>query len=258
MSIEREIVDLPGPEGSFVVVTYSHTDSGNPDSSARPAMIFLHDVTGLTDGNLAMAEAIAEQGYVVAAPDLFHRYGRMEIMPHEVPYEDTLKIRVGMTNAGHLADVSVLVTHLRSMPGVAPGPVGVLGFCLGGRVAWLAATGGIGAGPSVLFYPTRLLQPDPAVPGSPAPISRADRITSPMLVLFPELDPQNKPEGIATIRAAIDRAGAPAESFVIAGVDHGFAVPGHPAHDPTTGPVEWRHALDFLATHLPVAQAAHD
>lgn len=258
MSIEREIVDLPGPEGDFAVVTFRHLEGGNTEAPPRPAVIFLHDVTGLTEGNLAMAEAIAEEGYVVAAPDLFHRYGRMEIMPHEVPYEETLKIRVGMTNAGHLADVNLLVTRLQQMPGVAPGPVGVLGFCLGGRVAWLAATGGTGIGPSVLFYPTRLLQPDPAIPDSAAPIEAVGAIHSPMLILFPQLDPQNKPEEIETIRAAINRAGVPTESFVIAGVDHGFAVPGHPAHDPAVGPVEWRHALDFLATHLPLASATLD
>ena len=141
MSIEREIVDLPGPEGDFAVVTFRHLEHGTTEAPPRPAVIFLHDVTGLTEGNLVMAEAIAEEGYVVAAPDLFHRYGRMEIMPHEVPYEETLKIRVGMTNAGHLADVNMLGTRLQHMPDVAPGPVGVLGFCLGGRVAWLAATG---------------------------------------------------------------------------------------------------------------------
>ena len=101
-----------------------------------------------------------------------------------------------------------------------------------------------------------------SIPGDEPPqiieIEAVGAIHSPMLILFPQLDPQNKPEGIEAIRAAIDQAGVPAESFVIAGVDHGFAVPGHPAHDSAAGPVEWRHALDFLATHLPHASATPD
>lgn len=235
--------DLEVDKGTMAVVTYSPAD-GAP----RPAVVLVHDTFGLTRATLDIAKGLAEEGFVVAAPDVFHRFGRMKTAPRESTLEEQRKLRAGMTNDGHVADMNALARHLQAQPYVQAGLVGIVGFCLGGRIAYLAASQGEGFGPAVLFYPTRLLEPDPAVPGSPMPIVSASGVKSPLLAFFPELDSQNSPENIARIRAAL--AGAPAEIVVVEGADHGFAQPAHEHFHTDAGPRAWRRAIEFFVTQL--------
>ena len=235
--------DLEVDEGTMAVVTY-----GPADGAPRPAVVLVHDTFGLTRAALDTTKGLAEEGFAVAAADVFHRFGRMKTAPRESTLEEQRKLRAGMTNDGHVADMNALVRHLQAQPYVRAGPVGIVGFCLGGRIAYLAASQGEGFGPAVLFYPTRLLEPDPAVPGSPMPIASASGVKSPLLGFFPEMDSQNPPGNIANIRAAL--AGTPAEIVVVEGADHGFAQPAHEHFHPEAGPQAWRRAVGFFMTHL--------
>jgi carboxymethylenebutenolidase len=249
MPTTETITELPVDEGEMTVVTYAPTD-GAP----RPAIILLHSATGLEPMMLEIAQGLAEEGFVVAAPDTFHHAGRMLTAPHGATVEESMALRAGMTNAGHLSDMNALVRHLQAQSYVQPGPVGITGFCLGGRISFLAVSQGVGFGPSVLFYPTRLVESDPAVPGSPAPIDSATGVTEQMLIFFPELDGQNPPANIATIRAAL--AHAPVESHVVLGANHGFAQPKDHRFDAVEGPRAWQQTVAFFAKHLPQAQVA--
>ena len=195
-----------------------------------------------------MARGLAERGFVTAAPDTFHRAGRMKLSDPAAGPTGNMWLREGMTNNGHLSDMNALARHLQSQSYVQPGPIGVSGFCLGGRVGFLAASQGVGYGPSVLFYPTRLHQSDPAVPGTPPPLESASGVTSPMLIFFPSLDPQNPPDRIALIREAL--ANAPVESVVVENAQHGFAQPFGRAFDPEKGPPAWNRCVDFFLEHL--------
>ena len=241
MAVVEQQIDLSVDEGTMAVVTYR-----DPDGPPRPVVVVVHDAFGLSQGTLDIARGLAEQGFVTAAPDTFHRVGRMKTGDAAAGTDANMWLREGMTNDGHLLDMNALVRHLQSHPYVQPGPAGITGFCLGGRIAFLAASQGVGFGPSVLFYPTRLHESDPAIPGSPAPIEFAGGVKSPMLIFFPELDPQNPPDRIAMIREAL--AGAPVETVVVAGAQHGFAH-GH-ALDQQKGPPAWNRCVGFFVEHL--------
>jgi carboxymethylenebutenolidase len=243
MKTTETITELPVDEGEMTVVTYAPV-GGAP----RPAIILLHSATGLEPRMLEIAQDLSEKGFVVAAPDTFHRAGRMRMAPHGATVEESMALRDGMTNAGHLSDMNALVRHLQAQSYVLPGPVGITGFCLGGRISFLAASQGVGIGPSVLFYPTRLDESDPAVPGSPAPIGFSSGVTEPMLVFFPELDEHNPPASIAAVSASL--ANAPAEIHVVEGADHGYAQPQDERFHAVEGPRTWREAISFFAKHL--------
>ncbi len=242
MSVTEEQIDLPVDEGTMAVTTY-RDDDGEP----RPAVVLVHDANGLSQAMLDLARGLAEQGFVVATPDTFHRAGRMQIGDPAAGIEANMWLREGMTNTGHISDMNALARHLQSQSYVQPGLVGITGFCLGGRISFLAASQGVGFGPSVLFYPTRLHGPDPAIPGSPHPIEFSNGVTNPMLIFFPSLDPQNPPDKIALIRDAL--ADAPVESIVVDNAVHGFAHDGG-RFDPEKGPPAWNRCVDFFVEHL--------
>jgi carboxymethylenebutenolidase len=247
MAIIAEIANLAVGKGSMAVVTYRDTD-GIP----RPAIVLLHDAHGLVPGTLKIAEGLAAEGFVVVAPDTFHRAGWMMTDESGPAQQDSMLLRVGMTNAGHLSDMNLLAEHIQSQAYVSQEQVGVTGFCLGGRIAFLAATQGVGFGPSVFFYPTRLWQSDPAIPDAPVPLSVAI-INHPMLSFFPELDPQNPPERVEEFKATF--AGMPVESVVVPNGVHGFAQPQGAYFHPEHGPIAWQRCIDFFKQHLPVAGA---
>jgi len=242
MAIVEEEVDLPVDEGKMATVVFR-----NNDNTPRAAIVVLHDANGLTRVALEHAKGLAEEGFVVAAPDTFHRVGRMRNSSEPGMPEGGMWLREGMTNDGHLSDMNRLAAYLRSQPFVRPGDLGVTGFCLGGRISFLAASQGVGFGPSVLFYPTRTWQSDPAKPGTPTPLSQA-KASKPMLSFFPSLDPQNPPERISEISEAL--RGTPFEPVVVEGAQHGFAQPYSRGFHPTEGPKAWRRCIDFFKEHL--------
>ena len=160
MATIEEQIDLPVDEGTMATVVYR-----NDDNTPRTAVVLLHDAHGLTRSTLDIARGLSEEGFVVAAPDTYHRVGRMRTDEEPNAPEGNMWLREGMTNTGHLSDMNRLAAFLKSQPYVRAGDVGVTGFCLGGRISFLAGSQGIGFGPSVPFYMTRTWQPDPAVPG---------------------------------------------------------------------------------------------
>lgn len=242
MSIIEEQIDLPVDEGSMTVTTY-RDDDGKP----RPTIVIVHDANGLAQGTLDQARGLAERGFVVAAPDTFHRAGKMLVSDPTAEISSKMWMRDGMTNDGHISDMNTLARHLQPQTYVQPGPLGITGFCLGGRISFLAVSRAVGYGPSVLFYPTRLHGSDPAVEGSPMPLAFASGVINPMLIFFPELDPQNPPDKIALIREAL--ADAPVESVVVDGAVHGFAHDGG-RFDLERGTQAWNRCAEFFAEHL--------
>lgn len=245
MDVREELIDLP-VDGGEMAVCLCYPDSPQP----LPAIVMVHDANGLSESARAQARWIAEQGFVVAAQDTFHNAGRLLTMDALGGGDEaTRRIRQGMTNDGHRADLVRLAAYLREQPGVN-GRVGITGFCLGGRITFLGATLGDVFDAAVAFYPTRLRESDPAIPGSPRPIDDAGAIGCPLLMFFPELDSYNPAEGVEVIRAACGGAQAPVEAVWVEGADHGFAQPAGAKHHPERSAEAWERAFEFFAKHL--------
>lgn len=120
-----------------------------PPGGSGPGVLFFMDAFGLRPRIQDMAEQIASWGYVVLAPNVFYRDGTAaEVAPHGdlmTPEGREGFFKVAGPRIGHLtSDLAVKDNHaylaaLRSLPGVTPGPVGVVGFCMGTRLAMRAA-----------------------------------------------------------------------------------------------------------------------
>src|SRR5256885_9999701 len=113
--------------------TYEATPDG---SSASTAVIVIPEAFGLNDHIESIAERLAEAGHVGLGLDIFHRSGG-----GTAPYDDFSKVLPlfeGLTDEGLLADIDSARAHLHET-GIDDGHIGIIGFCFGGRVTYLAA-----------------------------------------------------------------------------------------------------------------------
>ncbi|MET8758269.1 dienelactone hydrolase family protein [Lentzea sp. NPDC004782] len=208
-----------------------------PESGSGPGIVLIQEIFGL-DGYLrGVAEKLAALGYVVAVPELFHRFE-----PGWVGEHDEAGIRKSMEVVGNLdfplavQDVTASVEHLRGLPEVTGG-VGVLGFCLGGTLAYSAA---VAAGPdtAVSFYGS----------GVPDQIGTLDQVSCPILFLFGTEDPY-----LPGYQKVVDAAeGHPGAEIHLEAAGHAFLNHLGPWYAEEAAHRAWDVTTAFLARALPV------
>src|SRR3954454_4427924 len=124
---------------------YEATPVGEPASSA---VIVIPEAFGLNDHIESITERIAEARHLGLGLHIFHRSGG-----GTAPYDDFSKVLPlfeGLTDDGLLADIDAATAHLHDA-GIADSSIGIVGFCFGGRAAFLAALRRA-LGASVGFY----------------------------------------------------------------------------------------------------------
>lgn len=216
-----------------------------PDGGPAPGIVLVQEVFGVNDYLHAVAERLAGMGYATLAPDLFWRIQPGISLPHtEESLTEAITYGQAFDAAGGLRDLAASLAHLRSLPEVAGG-VGVLGFCLGGTLAYLLAAE---ADPDVAvsYYGS----------GVPAAVGRQDDIACPLLLHFGGSDPYIPRDGVAAVEAAV--AGRPdVECVVQEGAGHAFDNHLAPMFtDPAAAAVAWERTADFLRRHLPTSAMA--
>src|SRR5688572_7990310 len=128
--METGSISVPTPDGSMDIYQAS------PDGDAVAAVIVIQEAFGVNDHIQDVTRRFAEAGYHAVAPALFHRAGG-----GTAPYDDFTQVMplfAGVTDDGILADVDATLEHLHGL-GFDDAHIGIVGFCFGGRVAFLAS-----------------------------------------------------------------------------------------------------------------------
>jgi carboxymethylenebutenolidase len=184
---------------------------------ARPsgaAILILPDVRGLHPFFEELALRFAEHGVAALAIDYFGRTAGTA--PRDADFD--YRPHVAQTRWEDLAaDIRAGVAHLRSTD---PEPVALFatGFCMGGRLASVAATLGLGLAGTIPFYGW----PVGESRGIPAPADVADRIECPVLAVYGGADQGIGPDARAAYDRALDAAGVEHRTLVYDGAPHGF------------------------------------
>jgi carboxymethylenebutenolidase len=210
-----------------------------PESGSGPAVLILQEIFGVGEYIEAVAEDLAALGYVAAAPDLFWRVRPGWRAEHtEQGMADSMGVAGQFDVQQGVADIAVALKQLEQLPEV-DGGVAVLGFCLGGTLAFLLAAQTQPA--AVLsFYGS----------GVPASVGLIDQITSPLQLHFGGKDPYIPAEQVATVAEAV--AGRDnVELHIEADAGHAFHNRVAPMfYQPEPAERAWRLAEEFLARHL--------
>jgi carboxymethylenebutenolidase len=224
-----------------------------PDGEAPlPGVLLAIDAFGLRPRIEEMADRIAEQGYVVLAPNLFYRAGRAPLF--ELP-----DLTDADTRAAFFAELRPLMealtpetvnadggAYLDALAGYAPGPVAITGYCLGARIALrlaatypdrVAAVGG--------FHGGQLVTDDPD-----SPHRGAERIRAEVYLGHADNDQSNTPEQIAALDEALDAAGVRHRSEVYAGAVHGYTMADTAAYDEAAAERHFENLFALLGRAL--------
>jgi carboxymethylenebutenolidase len=226
--VQGEIVDVTTKDG--VADAYLVRPD---DDRQHPGLLFIMDAYGLRSQIEAMADRIAAAGYVVLAPNVFYRAGRAPVLPipdlsdpeQRASFFQSLRPLIGQLTAEAAArDGAAYLDHLA---GVAPGPVAVVGFCMGARMGWrvaaahpdrVAALAGFHAGGLVTDAPD-------------SPHRSASELTAELYFGHPDNDPSMSTEQIASLEQTLADAGARYHSELYRGAAHGYTMADTPAYD---------------------------
>lgn len=218
-----------------------------PRSEGRyPGILFYSDIYQLGNPITRLADHLAGYGYVVAAPEIFHR---LEPIGTAIEPDDLGRLRgndrAAQTEiAQYDADARAVLNWLQGEPTVIADQLGAMGFCIGGHLAFRSALQ-----PEVkavvCCYPTGIHN-GKLGKGTADTIQRVSEIQGDVLLIFGTLDPHIPMEGRQMILHALDTAGVRYQSLVYE-ADHTFMRDDGHRYDPVATDAAWKESTTFLS-----------
>ena len=241
METTEQIVDVQTPDGMMAVPTYRPTEGG-----PHPAIIVIMEAFGVNSNITGLAQRFAAEGYVAAAPDLFHRSGRLRFAPYDKLQEMREELRVGFGDASIDADVQATIDSLRNDSSVSGG-IGIVGFCLGGRVSMQSAVRTSGLSAAAIYYGGFMLPDDPA---SFNALREADGLAIPVAGFFGEEDQNPSPEQARSLDERLTSLGKEHTFHYYEGAGHGFVCDERSSYHAGAAADSWEKTMAFFAEKL--------
>jgi carboxymethylenebutenolidase len=225
------------------------------EPGGHPAVIVIHEASGLIDHVRDISNRFASIGYVALAVDLYTREGGP---PPTGDLQAMMERLFSMSDATVLGDLEGAAEHLRGREDVT-GRVGCIGFCMGGRYTLLFACSSNHVDAAVDCWGGFIDKATPeqrSTPERPAPpLELAERLHCPLLAAIGAEDQNPSPElGAQLLEAAgrspIGRSGREVKVDVYDGAGHAFFADYRPTYRPEPAAKLWREAVPFFARHL--------
>jgi len=210
-----------------------------PDEAPTAAILLVQEIFGVGPYIRAVGERLADAGYLVGAPAVFWRFHRNWEAGHdEAGLAGSFEKVQQLDFPTAVGDCAAAIGHLAAQPGITAAP-GVIGFCLGGTLAWALAAN---AAPSVCvsYYGS----------GVPGMLGMLDQVSCPTLFHFGNQDAYIPNEGVDAVGAAI----AGREGFVLNVETAGHAFDNHEAEmfwNEAASKAAWAKTMAFLQLYLP-------
>ncbi len=233
MQVQREKVTIDTPGGAMPA------QLGRPAGAGPfPAVLVIQEAFGLNPHIEGVAARLAGEGYVALAPDLFHRGGPGRVAAYD-DLPKALTLMGELNDQAIIEDVDAAIGFLRRQPAVRGDRIGITGFCMGGRVSYLAACalpGKIAA--AAPFY------------GGGIPIDRTASLQAPVLAFFGEADPFIPMDQVRALEAEAKRLGKAVEVVTYPEAPHGFFCNERDSHRAEAAADSWKRLTAFFAEHL--------
>ncbi|WP_013322585.1 dienelactone hydrolase family protein [Gloeothece verrucosa] len=210
-----------------------------------PGILFYSDIYQLGGPITRLADRVAGYGYVVAAPEIFHR---LEPVGSVIEPDDLGRMR-GNDDARRTeireydADTTAVIEFLKSESTVIPEKIASMGFCIGGHLAFRAALQkDIKA--AVCCYPTGI-HSGKLGKGIADTQQRMKEIKGKVLMIFGSFDPHVPQEGRTVIAKSLQEAGV-SHQILIYEADHTFMRDDGHRYDPAAADLAWTEITTFL------------
>ncbi len=219
-----------------------------PEGGPQPGVLVIPDVFGLSDHTRDIAERLAREGFAALALDVYRRTDR----PTFADPAAALAFIRELSDPLVLETVQEGIDALARSPAVAGRRVGLIGFCMGGQYAWLAACACRGLSAVAPFYGMVRYAAGLDPKKKPrAPLDAVAELSCPALGLYGREDAIISNADVDELEARLARQRHPFEIVRYAGAGHAFLNDTRPAlYRPEAAADAWRRLLAFLHTHL--------
>ena len=227
-------IHIPGADGDIPAVLCV------PDSGSGPGIVLVQEIFGVNTYIRDVAQRLAGEGYVAVAPHMYWRIEDDFVVEATGPDDLPVAFEVAGQHdpADGVKDVGDALAHLAGRSEV-DGPAGVIGFCFGGSMAYLAAAAHEPAC-AVSYYGSMIA----------ANLDQAASISCPILFHFGSEDaflPNEDVEGLRAATAGMDNV----EILIQAGAGHAFDNHRNPMFsNPEAAAAAWAKTSAFLAASL--------
>jgi carboxymethylenebutenolidase len=201
-----------------------------PAGAPKGGVVVIQEIFGVNHHIRSICDRLASAGYVAVAPSIFDRIEpnfQSGYSPDEVAV--ARKFVANPDYPAMLLDTQAAIDAVKDV-----GPVGIIGFCLGGSVAYAAATKLSGLSAAIGYY------------GGAVVRSADDKPKVPTQLHFGEKDTGIPLSDVDTIKAKRPDV----EVYVYPGAQHGFNCDERASYDKASADIAWPRSLDFFAKHL--------
>ena len=221
--------------GSFTGYLALPKSTGSP----APGILVIQEIFGVNANMRGLADSMAAAGYVALCPDLFWRQepGIQLTDKTEAHWARAFELYKGFNEAAGVADLISAVDHLRSLPNCSD-KVGSMGYCLGGKLAYLMATRG-NTDCNVGYYGV----------GIESALTEASAITKPLMLHVAAADKFVPPAAQTAIQDGLAKVPF-ASVHRYEGCDHAFARVGGEHYDKAAAMLADGRTAAFFKQHL--------
>ncbi|HTW31165.1 MAG TPA: dienelactone hydrolase family protein [Candidatus Sulfotelmatobacter sp.] len=235
--IVRQKIELQVPGSSVMTAYVARPASDGP----HPGLLVFQEAFGVNAHIRNVTDRFAAQGYVAIAPELFHRTAPAGFEGDYKNFPSVMPHYQAVTNEAAEADIRVTYEWLRSNSNVKADNISCVGFCMGGRISFLANTvvpmrvavsyyGG-GIGPSQM---------------GPGLVDRAATLHGPTLLFWGGLDKHIPAEQRKAVTDALHAQNKTYVNVEFSNADHAFFCDDRAAYQPDAARQSWALTLEFL------------
>lgn len=229
-----ETLTITVPDGHF----YCHVERPNGDGP-HPVVIVIQEIFGINEGIRGKCRWLADEGFIAVAPDLFWRLepGVELTDKTKEEWDKALSLMNRYDTDQGIADLQAVIAGTRNMTG-ANGKVGDMGYCLGGKIAYLLAAR-TNADASVGYYGV----------GLDALLAEANNVRKPLMLHIAELDKFSSAEKRdAVVNGLKDHSHVC--THVYPGTDHAFTRVGGDHYDAPSAALADGRTVSFFKEYL--------
>ena len=233
MAIKSEMLTISGPGGDLPGYLAC------PDSSSAPGIVVIQEIFGVNVHIRSIADRLAEAGYAALAPDMFWRVRpgiELGYTPEDVAAGRDYKSAMVMED--NLKDVKAAFDLLAARPQCAGRKQGIIGFCWGGYIAYMAAVR-LSPAASSSFYGGGIV----------GNLAEAGNLKSPIQFHFGETDGSIPQDDVTQIKTAT-AANPLAEVFIYPEAGHGFHCDMRGSYHPESSKIAWQRSQDLFSANL--------
>jgi carboxymethylenebutenolidase len=235
MDTRTSHMQIKTPDGTMPAYVAEPTAAGR-----HPAVIVVMEAFGLNGHIEDVTRRIAAEGYVAVAPDMYWR----SLPDNKVGYGELPKaigLMQKLKDESIVSDVRAALDFLGAKANVNAAKIGITGFCMGGRIAFLTAC----------ELPDRIAAAAPFYGGGIAGLlGKADKIKAPLYLFFGERDGFIPQDQVKAVEAKLSELKKSYKLENYAGADHGFFCNDRPSYNEKAAADAWTKLKAFFKQNL--------